>query len=452
MTNYASDLRAAHAAMIAPRSEDAPTVMSTFSGAGGSTMGYLMAGYQEVLACEWDPKQAAAFRLNFPHVSLHAGDVAELTVERALDAIGLPPGELDLLDGSPPCQGFSTAGKRRLRDDRNGLFHQFVRLLRGIQPRAFVMENVAGLVKGDMRLIFVAILSDLRSAGYRVRAWRINAMNHGVPQSRERVIFVGAREDLGIDPTPPAPTHGRGLLPVVTMAQACELAGEGVFVDGEDAGLRVPTNRPSPTILRTSISKVWNRSFGVFTSGMNASKGMVVDPHASPSPCVMREGIAGSSHSQFKLANATPEGSADPASPEYHPAMRIPAPPMTGKAAEIAAKRPHGKYVKEADGSWGGMLRVAPWEPSKAITRSAGNLPGGAYPKFIHPTELRGLSIGEVMRLQSFPDAYAWPDGHRWVDCWAGVGNSVPPLMMRAIATHVRATILAVSQADEAAC
>lgn len=101
------------------------------------------------------------------------------------------------------CQGFSTAGKRILDDPRNQLFREYVRLLRGLRPKVFVMENVSGMVKGKMKLVFAKILRELKASGYRVSARLLNAMYFNVPQSRERMIFIGIREDLGIEPSHP---------------------------------------------------------------------------------------------------------------------------------------------------------------------------------------------------------------------------------------------------------
>lgn len=109
----------------------------------------------------------------------------------------------DVLDGSPPCQGFSTAGKRILEDERNQLFREYVRLLRGLRPKVFIMENVSGMVKGKMKLIFAEIMRELKASGYRVSARLLNAMYFHVPQSRQRVIFIGVRKDLGVGPTHP---------------------------------------------------------------------------------------------------------------------------------------------------------------------------------------------------------------------------------------------------------
>ena len=155
-----------------------------------------MAGYRELLAVEWDDHAVETFKANFPDVPVFHGDIAKLSVEEALRITGLQPGELDVLDGSPPCQGFSTAGKRKMDDGRNQLSREYIRLLRGLQPKVLIMENVSGMVKGKMKLIFVEILKELKASGYHVSARLMNAMYYGVPQSRQRMIFVGVREDL----------------------------------------------------------------------------------------------------------------------------------------------------------------------------------------------------------------------------------------------------------------
>lgn len=201
---YLEVLEAAWQDHLKPKAPDAPTVISTFAGGGGSSLGYSMAGYRELLAVEWDDNAVATFKLNFPDVPVYHGDIAKLSVDECMRLAGLSgPGELDLLDGSPPCQGFSTAGKRILDDPRNQLFREYVRLLRGLQPKVFVMENVSGMVKGKMKLVFAEILKELKASGYKVSARLLNAMYFYVPQSRERMIFIGVREDLGVEPSHP---------------------------------------------------------------------------------------------------------------------------------------------------------------------------------------------------------------------------------------------------------
>jgi DNA (cytosine-5)-methyltransferase 1 len=162
-----------------------------------------MAGFRELLAVEWDPYACATFRANFQEVPVWEGDIARLSIEETLKKTGLRPSELDVLDGSPPCQGFSTSGKRLLADPRNALFTEYVRLLRGLRPKVLVMENVPGLVTGKMRLTFAEIMRELKASGYVVSTRRLNAMYFGVPQSRQRLIFIGIQQDLGISPSHP---------------------------------------------------------------------------------------------------------------------------------------------------------------------------------------------------------------------------------------------------------
>jgi len=180
-------------------------IISTFSGCGGSSLGYKLAGGKILLAVEWDKNAVETYRLNFPDTDIYHGDISKLSVDEIITRTGIKVGELDIFDGSPPCQGFSTAGKRILNDPRNQLFKEYIRILAGLKPKVFVMENVSGMVKGKMRLIFVEILKELKSCGYNVKAKVLNAKYFNVPQSRERIIFIGVRNDLKLEPKHPKP-------------------------------------------------------------------------------------------------------------------------------------------------------------------------------------------------------------------------------------------------------
>lgn len=182
-----------------------PTVISTFAGCGGSSLGYNLAGFRELLAVEWDDNAVETFKLNFPNIPVYHGDIAKLTGSKCMELAGIVRGELDVFDGSPPCQGFSTAGKRRFDDPRNSLFTEYARLLGELQPKVFVFENVSGMIKGYMKQAYLAVTKTLRECGYRVRGELMNAMYYNVPQSRERVIIIGVRNDLGIEPSHPRP-------------------------------------------------------------------------------------------------------------------------------------------------------------------------------------------------------------------------------------------------------
>lgn len=193
-------------------------VASTFSGTGGSCLGYRMAGFRVVWANEFIANAQQCYKLNHPDSILDTRDIRTVQADEILSATGLKRGELDLFDGSPPCDSFSTAGKRdkgwgKSKAYMGGERHQrtddltweWLRILEGLQPKTFVMENVSGLVKGRAKGMFKLILKDARAAGYRVKCRVLDAQWLGVPQARQRTIFVGVRKDLEADPVHPSP-------------------------------------------------------------------------------------------------------------------------------------------------------------------------------------------------------------------------------------------------------
>lgn len=191
-------------------------VVSTFSGAGGSCLGYRMAGYRVLWANEFIPAAQETYKLNHPNSILDTRDIRTIQPEEILAAIGLKQGDIDILDGSPPCASFSTAGKREqgwgkvkdysdTKQRTDDLFFEYARLLKGLQPKVFVAENVSGLVKGTAKGYFKLVLEALKDCGYNVKAKVLDAQWLGVPQMRQRLIFIGVRNDLGIEPTHPKP-------------------------------------------------------------------------------------------------------------------------------------------------------------------------------------------------------------------------------------------------------
>jgi len=183
----------------------APTVISMFAGCGGSSLGYKWAGFRELLAVDFDKNAVETFALNFPDVPVWNRDISTITAKEIFKACRIQKGELDVLDGSPPCQGFSLAGRRRVNDPRNDLFREFVRLITDLNPRVFVMENVAGMIKGRMKGRFLEIMQTLKALPYRVKCKSMNTKFYGVPQSRPRLIWIGVRNDLKKAPVFPIP-------------------------------------------------------------------------------------------------------------------------------------------------------------------------------------------------------------------------------------------------------
>lgn len=194
-------------------------VISTFSGCGGSSLGYRMAGFRVLWASEFIDAARDSYAANkADYTIIDPRDIRQVSAENILSAINLAPGELDLFDGSPPCASFSTAGKRQAGwgkvkkySDKvqrtDDLFFEYARLVDGVQPKVFVAENVSGLVKGVAKGYFLEILNRLKACGYRVQAKLLDAQWLGVPQARQRLIFIGVRNDLGLDPVFPKPLN-----------------------------------------------------------------------------------------------------------------------------------------------------------------------------------------------------------------------------------------------------
>lgn len=276
--------------------------VSTFSGGGGSSLGYRMAGFRVLWASEFIDEARNTYNANKADYTIVDGrDIRQVTAEDILSAINMRPGELDLFDGSPPCASFSTAGKReagwgkvKKYSDKaqrtDDLFFEYIRLLRGLKPKTFVAENVSGLVKGTAKGYFIEIMRELKASGYRVSCRVLDAQWLGVPQARQRTIFVGVRDDLGIEPAHPKPLpyrySVRDALPWI------------VGVDGPmptvqaGAGARASSSWKHGTcivesetdISRYAIGEEWDN----IKQGQKSNKYLsLTKPHLdSPSPCV----------------------------------------------------------------------------------------------------------------------------------------------------------------------
>lgn len=177
------------------RSRKFPTAIDLFAGAGGLTLGLRWARFRVVAAVENDALAAETYRANFPGVHLWEMDILKLSVARVLRELCLRPGQLDLLAGCPPCQGFSTLrslnGHVAVDDDRNDLVLQFVRFVRGLRPRAVMLENVPGLASDDRLARLVSALNEME---YEVTSSVLDAADFGVPQRRRRMILVAGKK------------------------------------------------------------------------------------------------------------------------------------------------------------------------------------------------------------------------------------------------------------------
>lgn len=179
-----------------------PRAIDLFSGAGGLTLGLKWAGFRVIGGIEVNPLAAETYRLNHPDVTLFEDDIKRVSAERVLESLAIVPGELDLLAGCPPCQGFSSIRTHRQGtrgDDRNDLLFELVRFVDGLRPRVLMMENVPGLA-ADGRL--AKLVNRLRRRGYRVSWEVLDAADYGVPQRRRRLLLLASRGER-LRPAPP---------------------------------------------------------------------------------------------------------------------------------------------------------------------------------------------------------------------------------------------------------
>ncbi len=189
-----------------------PVGVDLFSGVGGMSLGFEQAGFDIVAAVEIDPVHAAAHAFNFPETTVIARSVQGLSGKDIRELAGIGDRRVDVVFGGAPCQGFSMIGKRSLEDPRNRLVRDFVRIVRELEASYFVFENVKGITVGRHRAFLDELIAEFVSAGYVVETrWRVlNAASYGVPQSRERLILMGAKQDLPLPRYPEASTRPAG--------------------------------------------------------------------------------------------------------------------------------------------------------------------------------------------------------------------------------------------------
>lgn len=253
-------------------------VISLFSGIGGSSEGYISAGATVLASVEFLDYQAKVYRDNHPETRLYEEDIRKLNPLDILKDVGLKVGELDVLDGSPPCSSFSVSGKgskgwgkaksygnkKQVTDD---LFFEYIRFVEAIRPKFFVAENVKGLILGNNKAYLSYILKSFPKE-YRIKIFLLNSKDFGVPQSRNRVFIIGARRDVvgdNFDPVlkrrPPV-LAGKALVgvePTPEELAEADITKYSIYPKlkalraGESAFNLVKANpyRPSPTITAT---------------------------------------------------------------------------------------------------------------------------------------------------------------------------------------------------------
>ncbi len=193
-------------------------VLDLFCGAGGFTEGFTQAGFNVIAGIDNNKEAIEAYKLNHNHKAL-CRDLRNYHPEHfSLELKSMDIKEIDIIIGGPPCQGFSIGGKRDITDPRNTLFMEFVKYLDYFKPKAFIMENVIGILsmKNDKKEKVIDIISKVLKVNFKICICKLYASDFGVPQNRRRVIIFGIRKDLNIQPYGPQVLYEKDKRPAVS--------------------------------------------------------------------------------------------------------------------------------------------------------------------------------------------------------------------------------------------
>jgi len=374
-------------------SKEKLNTIDLFSGCGGMSLGFKWAGFNTLLASDIDENCKKTFTQNFPGVPFICDDLTNLKKEDFQKHI---TSKVDVIIGGPPCQGFSLANKRRNKvseDPRNSLFYEFVKTINWYNPKAFVMENVKGLLSMKSGQVIKQIISEFENAGdfgYYVKHQVLNASDFGVPQSRERVIIIGFRNDLDLEPQFPNKKYTEEItvnqaisdLPVInacegTEVQEYELEPQNAYQE----------------FMRKNSSKVYNHI------AMRHTKRLI---------------------ERFK-AIKNGEGLLD-------------------------VWKTHGA-VQRGNPSKKSTIKFSQNNQRLYGDKPAPTIAASFQSNFIHPQLHRNFTAREGARLQSFPDDFifkgmrtkmSWEKG---LSQYQQIGNAVPPLMAYDIGLKVKSLL-----------
>jgi DNA (cytosine-5)-methyltransferase 1 len=369
-----------------------PIAVDLFAGAGGMTLGFEQAGFDVLAAVEIDPIHCATHEFNFPYCQVFCKSITEISGTEIRNTSPIKQQEIDVIFGGPPCQGFSMMGKRLLDDPRNALVFHYIRLVKELQPKFVVLENVKGLTLGKYRDFILEIISELENNNYQVfQEYQVlNASAYGVPQNRERLFLLACRQDCKL-PNYPQPitklpnkpkkiNHQLSLTPTVL-----------------DALQDLPEVEDYPEL------KTRDWVIAEFGQPSNYVKNLLdsEDNYAYQRTCNLQilTSSLRTNHSEesIKRFQETLPGKFDPISRFYKLDL-------------------HGIC---------NTLRAG----------TASNRGAFTSPRPIHFRTPRCITVREAARLHSFPD---WFRFH--VTKWHGfrqIGNSVPPLLAKAVAVEI---------------
>lgn len=363
--------------------------LDLFSGVGGLSYGFEQAGFKILAALDYKPEAVETYRYNHPDTKVILRNIRKTTVNQILTQTNTTVNDIDVIIGGPPCEGFSTVGYRRPEDPRNSLFYEFARFVEEVHPKAFVIENVVGLLSMNQGKIIKQVLDFITiELRYQPTLQVLNAIDYGIPQLRKRV-FIVALKDRRRFTFPPATHRERSPQQRLPVPQNAEQH----YLTVKDAISDLPSLNP----------------------GEGAEEQAYPTP---PNTAYQRARRKGSETLFDHLAI-------------NHSKLirqRIHLIPQGGNHADL----PTNLQLKSGYPNIYGRLV---WNhPSSTLTGNCGcvSAPG----RFIHPLDDRVLTVREAARIQSFDDRYRF-FGSRATK-YKLIGDAVPPLLAHALAKQLR--------------
>ncbi|MDB9459192.1 DNA cytosine methyltransferase [Dolichospermum circinale CS-545/17] len=362
-----------------------PIAVDLFAGAGGMTLGFEQAGFDVLASVEIDPIHCAIHQFNFPFWTVLCKSVEETTGEEIRNSSQIANQEIDVVFGGPPCQGFSLIGKRSFDDPRNSLVFHFIRLVRELQPKFFVLENVKGMTVGKHKEFIAEIISQFFKSGYQVNAnyQVLNAANYGVPQNRDRLFLLGSRQNIELPKYPEKITFPGQKSPTVW-----------------DALQDLPVIENYPELYQQDWIITEFSNLSNYAKKLRNLK-------------IVKNNYSYQRQYDHNLLTSSLRSKHSP------------------ESMERFASTPHGKIES--------ISRFHKLDPHGLCNTLRAGTPSnkGAFtsPRPIHPFIPRCITVREAARLHSYPDWFRFHPTK-----WHGfrqIGNSVPPLLAQAVAEEI---------------
>jgi DNA (cytosine-5)-methyltransferase 1 len=388
-------------------------VIDLFSGCGGLTHGLHQvsidgAKFKTLAAVDVWQSACDTLKQNFPDVSVISEGLSPTVIQKLKRLYGSQG--IDVIVGGPPCQGFSTSGKRALDDPRNNLVKMFLKTIEALQPRAFLMENVVGFTTFQNGQLCQDVIKKAENLGYRIFPAIVQASLYGVPQRRRRFVMVGVRSGHFSWPDFVDASNGNLVLGGLSNLKSREQQDGGIYAqeipkDFKEVTFREATIDLPPVMSgRTSSSyRMSPREANWFIKYVQADRGPKLLGHQSAQHA---------KHLVEMMKELRQGQSAFECFSEGHP-------------------------LRPTSGFSNSYTRIHSNRPAPTITR---NFTTPSSANCIHPTQARALTLREGARLQSFPDNYLFCGSS--TEQRLQIGNAVPPLLAKALGSAIMQNLL----------